>query len=166
MLPTPSLPAMNVKPLSPFRTRPNRALRAFHLHLNAPPFNIYFHRFHFPRLPQCQQTLIKFAVPHPAIFPDPRSKSHAIPRNISVTPYFLKKPFSCAITKGEQSVSAMIPNLISDTSGASLANTDPIQPVGRPLNKAPNPNPLADLERKLRRVRPCCDSRATTLPGA
>ena len=28
---------MNVKPLSPFRTRPNRALRAFHLHLNAPP---------------------------------------------------------------------------------------------------------------------------------
>ena len=49
---------------------------------------------------------------------------------------------------GEQSVSAMIPILISDTSGASLANTDPIQPVGSPLNKAANPNPLADFDRK------------------
>ena len=36
-------------------------------------------------------------------------------------PYFLKNPFSCAMTIGEQSVSAMMPNFICDVSGASLA---------------------------------------------
>src|SRR4051812_31838959 len=36
-------------------------------------------------------------------------------------PYFLKKPFSCAMMIGEQSVSAIIPKLISGASGASLA---------------------------------------------
>src|SRR5262249_54233816 len=36
-------------------------------------------------------------------------------------PNFLKKPFSCAITIGEQSVSAMMPKLMLGVSGASLA---------------------------------------------
>src|SRR5258706_16308848 len=36
-------------------------------------------------------------------------------------PYFLKSPFSCAITIGEQSVRAIIPNLTVAVSGASLA---------------------------------------------
>src|SRR6188474_2745519 len=36
-------------------------------------------------------------------------------------PYFLKNPFSCAMTSGEQSVSAIIPNFKSVVSGASLA---------------------------------------------
>ncbi len=40
-------------------------------------------------------------------------------------PYFLKRPFSCAITIGEQSVRAIIPNFIADTSGDSLAHTRP-----------------------------------------
>src|SRR3954469_21602780 len=40
-------------------------------------------------------------------------------------PYFLNRPFSCAITIGEQSVRAIIPNFIADTSGDSLAHTRP-----------------------------------------
>jgi hypothetical protein len=40
---------------------------------------------------------------------------------VALMPYFLKKPFSCAMTIGEQSVSAMMPNFISAVSGASLA---------------------------------------------
>jgi len=36
-------------------------------------------------------------------------------------PYFLNNPFSCAMTMGEQSVSAIMPNRIRDVSGASLA---------------------------------------------
>src|SRR4029450_5073174 len=43
-------------------------------------------------------------------------------------PCFLNRPFSWAITMGEQSVSAIIPNFISLVSGASLAHT---RPVGR-----------------------------------
>ena len=39
----------------------------------------------------------------------------------ALIPCFLKKPFSWAMTIGELSVSAMIPNLISLSSGASLA---------------------------------------------
>src|SRR5258706_5958153 len=35
-------------------------------------------------------------------------------------PYFLKNPFSCAITIGEQSVSAIMPKLRYFTSGPSL----------------------------------------------
>ena len=38
-------------------------------------------------------------------------------------PYFLKKPFSCAITIGEQSVSAMMPNRRSGVSGRSASPT-------------------------------------------
>src|SRR5688572_14623493 len=44
---------------------------------------------------------------------------------VDVMPYFLKRPFSCAMTIGEQSVSAIIPNLRADTSGDSLAHTRP-----------------------------------------
>ncbi len=36
-------------------------------------------------------------------------------------PYLLKSPFSWAMTIGEQSVSAMMPNLTSAVSGASDA---------------------------------------------
>src|SRR4051794_19944140 len=40
---------------------------------------------------------------------------------VELMPYFLNSPFSCAITMGEQSVSAIIPNLRSGVSGPSLA---------------------------------------------
>src|SRR3954470_20584001 len=40
---------------------------------------------------------------------------------VALMPYFLKNPFSCAMTKGEQSVSAMMPMLIFGISGASDA---------------------------------------------
>ncbi len=40
-------------------------------------------------------------------------------------PYFLKRPFSCAMTMGEQSVRAIIPNFIAATSGDWLAQTRP-----------------------------------------
>src|SRR5437660_8059062 len=40
---------------------------------------------------------------------------------VELTPYFLKSPFSCAMTMEEQSVSAMMPNFRSLVSGASLA---------------------------------------------
>src|ERR1043165_8843839 len=46
-------------------------------------------------------------------------------------PYFLKIPFSCAMTIGEQSVSAIMPNFIFAVSGASLAKTDPAQRAGK-----------------------------------
>ena len=46
-------------------------------------------------------------------------------RTTALMPYFLKKPFSWAITMGEQSVSAMMPNFMSLVSGASLAKTPP-----------------------------------------
>jgi hypothetical protein len=73
---------------------------------------------------------------------------------IELMPYFLKSPFSCATTIGEQSVSAMIPNFRSAVSGASLAKTEPTQPAGRPLNRAARPAPLAVVERKRRREMP------------
>src|SRR5436190_13961253 len=44
---------------------------------------------------------------------------------VELIPYFLKKPFSCAITIGEQSVSAIMPNLTSLTSGPSLGEREP-----------------------------------------
>src|SRR6478736_10414560 len=40
---------------------------------------------------------------------------------VELMPYFLKKPFSWAMTMGEQSVSAIMPKLRSVTSGASEA---------------------------------------------
>jgi hypothetical protein len=40
---------------------------------------------------------------------------------VDLRPYFLNRPFSCAITIGEQSVRAMIPKFRFGVSGASLA---------------------------------------------
>src|SRR3954470_14738095 len=40
---------------------------------------------------------------------------------VALMPYFLKNPFSCAMTIGEQSVSAIMPKLMSGVSGASEA---------------------------------------------
>ena len=44
---------------------------------------------------------------------------------VELMPYFLKSPFSCATTIGEQSVSAIIPNRRSGVSGPSLADQRP-----------------------------------------
>jgi hypothetical protein len=63
-------------------------------------------------------------------------------------PYFLKRPFSWATTMLEQSVSAMMPRLMSVVSGASLAKADPTQPFGKPARRAA----VADVLKKERRV--------------
>src|SRR5258707_7203461 len=67
-------------------------------------------------------------------------------------PYFLNRPFSCAMTIGEQSVSAMIPNLRAVVSGASLAYAEPTQPLGRPAKSVARAAPLAALRRNSRRL--------------
>src|ERR1043166_7196203 len=64
-------------------------------------------------------------------------------------PYFFKISFSWAMTIGEQSVSAIMPNFILVVSGASLAKTDPVQRLGRPANSAA----VAERARKFRRVK-------------
>src|SRR5262245_23662074 len=51
-------------------------------------------------------------------------------------PYFLKRPFSWAMTIGEQSVSAIIPKFMEAVSGASLAKALPTQPFGKPAKRA------------------------------
>jgi hypothetical protein len=43
---------------------------------------------------------------------------------VELMPYFLKNPFSCAMTMGEQSVSAMMPKRMSATSGVSAEPDD------------------------------------------
>src|SRR5439155_7099679 len=58
---------------------------------------------------------------------------------VELMPYFLKSPFSWAMTMLEQSVSAMMPSLMSAVSGASLANVEPTQPFGRPATSAARP---------------------------
>ena len=63
-------------------------------------------------------------------------------------PYFLKIPFSCAITIGEQSVSAIMPNFIFAVSGASLAKTEPVQRAGKPARS----EAAAERVRNFRRV--------------
>src|SRR6266849_6046590 len=65
---------------------------------------------------------------------------------VEVIPYFRKRPFSCAITIGELSVSAIIPNFKSDVSGASLAHA----PGTRKL--AVDPRPAAAIWRNLLRL--------------
>src|SRR5438445_294729 len=70
---------------------------------------------------------------------------------IELIPYFLSRPFSCAMTIGEQSVSAIMPNFTVAVSGASLANAVPTQPFGRPANNAVRVAPLAALPRNARR---------------
>ena len=64
MPPTRSLPnhqTLSRRPLSGLAL--HRALRAFHLHLYAPPFNIHFHRLHFPSSFKPNKRSIKFDVP-------------------------------------------------------------------------------------------------------
>ena len=80
---------------------------------------------------------------------------------VELMPYFLKKPFSWAITIGEQSVRAIIPNFSSFTSGPSLGDSGPVDPAGAagaavsvfgsqpPRNVAPA-RPLAAVVRNLR----------------
>src|SRR4051812_39374401 len=46
---------------------------------------------------------------------------------VELMPYFLNRPFSWAITIGEQSVSAMMPKRRSATSGALLAAEDALE---------------------------------------
>src|SRR5690242_2787272 len=67
-------------------------------------------------------------------------------------PNFLNKPFSCAITMGEQSVSAIIPNFIELLSGASLAYAEPNHPLGNPANSVARVVPLTALVTNCRRV--------------
>ena len=50
-----------------------------------------------------------------------RRPVRALGYDVELMPYFLNNPFSCAMTIGEQSVSAMMPNFIFAVSGASLA---------------------------------------------
>src|SRR5690242_19405852 len=73
-------------------------------------------------------------------------------KTVESMPYFLNSPFSCAMTMGEQSVSAIIPNFSAVVSGASLANALPTQPLGRPAKSAVSVAPLTDLRKKLRRL--------------
>jgi hypothetical protein len=47
---------------------------------------------------------------------------------VLLMPYFLNRPFSCAITIGEQSVRAIMPKRRSGVSGALLLATDPWAP--------------------------------------
>src|SRR5918999_2651194 len=72
-------------------------------------------------------------------------------RTVELMPYFLKKPFSWAMTIGEQSVSAMMPNLRSGISGPSAAYAPPTQSMGRLDRTAAAPRPLATVDRNSRR---------------
>src|SRR3954469_1428869 len=72
---------------------------------------------------------------------------------VELIPYFLNRPFSCAITMGEQSVSAMMPKLMFGASGASLA-----APAVAAQERAPSadqsaaaPRPAAPRVRNARR---------------
>lgn len=70
---------------------------------------------------------------------------------VELIPYFLKRPFSWAITMGEQSVSAMMPKFTLGASGASLAVCAPHQALGSPDAKSPNAVVLVVAERNFRR---------------
>src|ERR1051326_2798397 len=66
-------------------------------------------------------------------------------------PYFLKKPFSCAMTMGEQSVSAIMPKRNLVVSGAPLAKARPAQALGRPARRAVKVTFRTVFRRKSRR---------------
>src|SRR4029453_369811 len=70
---------------------------------------------------------------------------------VELIPYFLNRPFSWAMTMGEQSVRAMMPKLTFGDSGASLAVCAPIQPVGRPEASNPRAVALVEDDRNFRR---------------
>src|SRR4051812_26364602 len=52
---------------------------------------------------------------------------------VELMPYFLNSPFSCAITMGELSVSAMMPKRMSVTSGAVLVAPQLARARNRPM---------------------------------
>jgi len=70
---------------------------------------------------------------------------------VELMPYFLKSPFSWAMTMGEQSVSAMMPKLTFGDSGDSLAVCAPTQPAGSPEARSPSAVVLVDTEMNFRR---------------
>src|SRR6185436_12351852 len=70
---------------------------------------------------------------------------------VELMPYFLNSPFSCAMTIGEQSVRAIMPNFMAAVSGASLAKAVPTQPLGRPPSNAVTVRPFAARPRNCRR---------------
>src|SRR5882672_9125985 len=73
---------------------------------------------------------------------------------VELMPYFLKKPFSWAMTMGEQSVSAIMPKLRSDVSGASDAEPAVAAQLllPRAAQSAAVPARVAPLERNSRRL--------------
>src|SRR5262249_9162684 len=73
---------------------------------------------------------------------------------VELMPYFLKKPFSWAMTMGEQSVSAIMPKLISGVSGASEAEPAVAAQLllPRAAQRAAVPARVAPLERNWRRL--------------
>src|SRR5690348_11526911 len=70
---------------------------------------------------------------------------------VELIPYFLNKPFSCAMTMGEQSVSAMMPKFSAVVSGPSAAKALPTQPFGSPANRAVSVAPRTARRRNWRR---------------
>src|SRR5437764_15050307 len=74
---------------------------------------------------------------------------------VELMPYFLNRPFSCAMTMGEQSVSAIMPKLMFGVSGAS-----PVLPAVAAHEREPRadqsaaaPTPAAVRVRNWRRLR-------------
>src|SRR5690349_3575292 len=71
-------------------------------------------------------------------------------RMVDSIPYFLKSPFSWAMTMGEQSVKAMMPKVNFEVSGPSLAYAAPTQCLGKPARSAANDIRRLALARNLR----------------
>src|SRR5688572_29093065 len=73
---------------------------------------------------------------------------------VELTPYFLKKPFSCAMTMGEQSVSAIMPKFRLGDSGASEAEPAVAAQLREPraAQRAAAPVSLAPSVMNLRRL--------------
>ena len=69
---------------------------------------------------------------------------------VELMPYFLNSPFSCAMTIGEQSVSAMMPKRMSVTSGAVFVAPQLARARSRPMP----PNSAAAPPTTVRRERP------------
>src|SRR4051812_26899844 len=74
---------------------------------------------------------------------------------VELMPYFLKRPFSCAMTIGEQSVSAMIPKLMFGVSGPSPVAAAVAAHDREPsaVQRAAAPTPVAARVRNWRRLR-------------
>src|SRR4051812_28083004 len=74
---------------------------------------------------------------------------------VELIPNFLNSPFSCAITMGEQSVSAIMPKLMLGVSGPSPVDAAVAAHEREPsaLQSAGAPTPLAARVRNWRRLR-------------